>query len=89
MGNMKKLVLLFSVVAVAFALQAGDSPSPKDKAAGDKGKAACCEKAKGASCDKAKGGCCGKAEGKGCCSAGAAKGTAKKPIKSPKDAGNS
>ncbi len=76
---MKKLILLLSVVAVAFALQAGDSTCPKDKAA--------CDKAKTASCDKAKAGCPASADAKkGCCPAsGVAKDTAKKPVKSPKD----
>ena len=81
MATMKKIVLLFSVVAVAFALQAGDACCPKDKAA--------CNKGTAAACDKAKGGGCAKANAKGCCPAGAAKDTAKKPIKSPKDSGAS
>ena len=80
--TMKKLVLLLSVVAVSFALQAGDSTCPKDKAA--------CDKAKAAACDKAKAGCPASAEAKkGCCPAGAAKETAKKPVQSPKAKGNS
>lgn len=81
MPTMKKLILLFSVVAVAFALQAGDASCPKDKAA--------CGKAKSAACDKAKGGCPSQAEAKGCCPSGAAKDTAKKPVKSPKDSSRS
>lgn len=76
MATMKKLVLLLSVVAVSFALQAGDSACPKDKAACDKAKAAACDKAKAANCEKAKG------EAKGCCPA--AKEAAKKPAPSPK-----
>lgn len=84
---MKKLILLLSVVAVSFALQAGDSTCPKEKAACDKAKAAACDKSKAACCDKAKAGCPASAEAKkGCCPAGGvAKDTAKKPVKSPKD----
>jgi hypothetical protein len=58
---MKKIVLLLSVVAVSFALQAGDQACPKGKGACDKAKDGTCEKAGG--CDKAKG------EAKGCCPA--------------------
>ena len=81
MTTMKKLVLLLSVLAVSFALQAGAGICPKDKAA--------CDKAKAAACDKAKAGaCCAKAKAeaaKGCCpGAAAAKETAKQPVKSPK-----
>ena len=47
MRIMKKLVLLLSVVAVSFALQAGDGACAKNKAACDKSKAAACEKGKG------------------------------------------
>ena len=76
---MKKLVLLLSVVAVSFALQAGDGDCPMKKAACDKAKATGCEKAKAGSCDKAE------AEGKGCCPAAKkAQEAAKKPIPSPK-----
>lgn len=84
MATMKKLVLLLSVVAVSFALQAGDSACPKDKAACDKSKAAACDKAKAGTCDKAKAANCEKAKGeaKGCCPA--AKEAAKKPAPSPK-----
>ena len=49
---MKKLALILSVVAVSFALQAGEGTCPKDKGACDK--AGTCEKAKAGSCDKAK-----------------------------------
>lgn len=77
--TMKKMIALFSVVAVAFALQAGEAACSKDKAACDKKKAA---------------GCPAKAEVKGCCpskgdcSAKVAKADgAKKPVKSPKAAG--
>jgi hypothetical protein len=90
MRTMKKLILLFSIVAVSFALQAGDNTCQKDKAACGKDKAAGAEKA---ACDKAK------AEGKGCCAAMAGKGGAcakgakqassKKPLQSPKAAGAS
>ncbi len=89
---MKKLALLLSVVAVSFALQAGDNTCPKDKTACDKAKAATCEKAKAGECDKAKAAACEKAKGeaKGCCPAGgAAKETAKKPTPSPKESGKS
>ena len=85
--TMKKLILLLSVVAVSFALQAGDSTCPKEKAACDKSKAAACDKAGTAACDKAKSACPASAEAKkSCCPAGgAAKETATKPTKSPKD----
>jgi hypothetical protein len=83
---MKKLILLLSVVAVSFALQAGENTCPNDKATCDKSKAATCDKAKAATCDKAKSGCPAQAEAKGCCPAGgAAKDTAKDATKSPKD----
>jgi len=76
---MKKLVLLLSVVAVSFALQAGDGACSKDKAACDKSKAAACEKVKVGTCTKAT------AEAKGCCPAGKkAEEAAKKPAPSPK-----
>lgn len=79
---MKKLVLLLSVIAVSFALQAGNAACPKDKAA--------CGKAKAGTCEKAKAGCPASAEAKkSCCPAGAAKETATKPLKSPKAKGNS
>jgi hypothetical protein len=84
--TMKKLILLLSVVAVSFALQAGENACPNDKAACDKSKAAACDKTKATSCDKAKSGCPAQAEAKNCCPAGgAAKETAKQPVKSPKD----
>jgi hypothetical protein len=47
--HMKKLALFLSVVAVSFALQAGEGTCPKDKGACDK--AGTCEKAKAGSCD--------------------------------------
>ena len=78
---MTKLVLLLSVVAVSYALQAGDGACTKDKAACDKAKAAGCEKAKAGTCDKAK------AEAKGCCPAAKkAEEAAKQPAPSPKTA---
>ena len=52
MRTMKKLVLLLSVVAVSFALQAGDGACSKDKAACDKSKAAACEKVKVGTCTR-------------------------------------
>jgi hypothetical protein len=68
---MKKLVLLLSVVAVSYALQAGDGACSKDKAA--------CEKSKGVALEKAK------ADGKESCAAGKkVEETAKKPVASPK-----
>ncbi len=71
MVYMKKLVILLSVVAVSFALQAGDGTCSKNKAACDKSKAAACEK--------------GKAEAKGSSSASkTAEEAAKKPAPSPK-----
>lgn len=74
---MKKLILLLSVMAVSFALQAGESTCPKDKTA--------CDKSKAAACEKAKSGCSASAEAKSCCpKTGTAKETAKKPVKSPK-----
>jgi hypothetical protein len=79
MCTMKKLILLLSVMAVSFALQAGDSTCPKEKAACDKAKAACCDKAKSG---------CPKGEAKGCCPAKADKQASdKKPAQSPKAAG--
>lgn len=51
---MKKLALILSVVAVSFALQAGEGDCPKDKAGCEK--AGQCEKGKAGSCDKAKDG---------------------------------
>jgi hypothetical protein len=82
-ATMKKLILLFSVVAVAFALQAGGE--------------ACCSKDKQAACDKSKAAsgpakasaagsaCCA---AKGSCSAKVAKvASAKKSVQSPKAAG--
>jgi hypothetical protein len=75
---MKKLVVLLSVVAMSFALQAGDGDCPK-KATCDKAKAATCEKAKAGKCDKAE------AEAKGSCPAAKnAQDGAKKPVVSPK-----
>ena len=53
-AGMKKLALILGVVAVSFALQAGEACS-KDKAGCDK--ASKCEKAKDGSCEKAKA-CC-------------------------------
>ena len=70
MEIMRKLVILLSVVAVSFALQAGDGACSKNKAACGKSKTAAGEKAKTGTCDKAK-----KAEE-----------AAKKPAPSPKTA---
>jgi hypothetical protein len=79
MRIMKKLVLLLSVVAVSFALQAGDGACSKDKAACDKAKVAACDKVKVGTCTKAT------AEAKGCCPAAKqAQEAAKKPAPSPK-----
>jgi hypothetical protein len=80
---MKKLILLFSVVAVAFALQAGgESCCPKDKkVACDKSKAAgCMAKVGGAgsACSAAKGSCPAKA---------AKAASEKKLVQSPKAGG--
>lgn len=76
---MKKLVSLLSVVAVSYALQAGDSACSKNKTACDKSKAAASEKVKVGVCTKTA------AEAKGCCPAGkTAQGAAKKPAPSPK-----
>ena len=81
MRIMKKLVLLLSVVAVSYALQAGDGACSKDKAACDKSKAAAGEKVKTGTCDKAT------AETKASCpSAKQAEAAAKKPVRSPKTA---
>ena len=81
-ATMKKLILLFSVMAVAFALQAGGE--------------ACCSKDKQAACDKTKAASCaakaGMASGacsaaKGSCPAKAGKTVSvKKPVQSPKAA---
>ena len=79
MRTMRKLVLLLSVVAVSFALQAGDGDCPKSKAACGKSKAAACEKTKTGLADK------GKADAKACCPAAKKAETAvKKPVASPK-----
>ena len=87
MGHMKKIVILLSVVAVSFALQADDGACSKDKAACDKSKAAACDKSKAGACEKVKVGTCNKstAEAKGCCPAGKkAEEAAKQPAPSPK-----
>ena len=79
MRTMRKLVLLLSVVAVSFALQAGDGDCPKNKAACDKSKPAACEKTKAGLADK------GKADTKACCpAANKAEAAAKKPVANPK-----
>lgn len=88
---MKKLILLFSVVAVAFALQAGgESCCPKDKkVACDKSKAASCQAKAGCSAkagDSAKAGCSSMA---GCPAKLAKADTAKKTAQSPKAGGES
>jgi len=87
---MKKLILLISVVAVAFALQAGDASCPKAKAACAGAQAAGCSKAQAASCCKAQAAGCAQAQAgcsaKGGCPASVAKDTTKKPLRSPKDA---
>lgn len=71
MGYMKKLVILLGVVAVSFALQAGDGVCSKNKAACGKSKVAACEKSKAGT--------------KGSCTAGKAlEEAAKKPAPSPK-----
>ena len=71
MRIMKILVILLSVVAVTYALQAGDGTCSKNKAACDKSKAAACEKSK--------------AEAKSTCTPGkAAQEAAKKPAPTPK-----
>ena len=81
MRIMKKLVILLSVVAVSFALQAGDGACSKDKAACDKAKVAACDKVKVGTCTKAT------AEAKGCCPAAKkAEAAAKKQLASPKSA---
>lgn len=81
MLNMKKLIILLSVVAVSFAVQAGEGCA-KDKAACSKEKAAACDKANKSDCAKV-------AEAKGCskgaCPAKASQTANKKPLKSPKD----
>jgi hypothetical protein len=74
---MRKLVLLLSVVAVSYGLQAGDGTCSKDKAA--------CDKSKVAASDKAKAGSCDKATVKGSCPAAKkAEEAAKKPAPTPK-----
>jgi hypothetical protein len=77
---MKKLLVLLSVVAVSYALQAADGECPMAKGKCDKSKAGSCEKAKMATSNK------GKTEAKGCCPvAKKAQVGAKKPIASPKN----
>ena len=79
MAYMKRIVILLSVVAVSYALQAGDGACSKDKAACDKSKVAACEKVKVGSCTKAS------ADAKGSCPAAKqAEEAAKKPAPSPK-----
>ncbi|HSA12137.1 MAG TPA: hypothetical protein P5205_17380 [Candidatus Paceibacterota bacterium] len=76
---MKKLVILLSVVAVSFALQAGDGTCSKDKTACNKSKTATGEKIKVGTCNK------GTAEAKGSCPASKKAGeAASKPVQSPK-----
>lgn len=89
MRTMKKLIVLFSIVAVSFALQAGDSSSQKDKPA-------CCAGKAASGVAKAEG-CHGKAtaQGGGCCAAKGscpmklAKADTVKKLQSPKAAGES
>ncbi len=84
---MKRIVLLLSVVAVSYALQAGDGDCQKNQAACAKTKTVACEKVKTGACDKAKVGTCDKttAEAKGCCPAAKkAQTAAKKQLASPK-----
>ena len=79
MRIMKKLVLLLSVMAVSFALQAGDGACSKNKAACDKSKVAAGEKVKVGTCAK------GTAEAKAACPATKkAEEAAKQPAPSPK-----
>ena len=79
MRIMRKLLLLLSVVAVSFALQAGDGTCAKNKAACDKSKTAARAKSQAAACEK------GKVEAKGSCPASkVAQEAAKKPAPSPK-----
>jgi hypothetical protein len=73
--------MLLSVVAVSYALQAGDGACSKDKAACDKSKVAAGEKVKVGTCTKAT------ADAKGCCPAAKqAEEAAKKPAPSSKTA---
>jgi len=89
---MKKLVLILSVVAVSFALQAGDGTCSKSKAAcGDKSKVATCDKSKVAAgdtlktgtCDKVKTSTCDKVKTGTCDKAKKAEEAAQKPAPSP------
>ena len=87
LSTMKKIVLLLSVVAVSYALQAGDGDCQKNQGACTKTKTAACEKVKTGTCDKTKIGACDKAtaEAKGCCPAAKkAQAAAKKQLASPK-----
>lgn len=87
LSTMKKIVLLLSVVAVSYALQAGDGDCQKSQAACAKTKTSACEKAKTGACDKVKTGACDKtdAEAKACCPAAKkAQAAAKKQLASPK-----
>jgi hypothetical protein len=47
---MKKIALILSVMAVSFALQAGEGVCPKDKGGCEKAKAGACEKGKAKDC---------------------------------------
>lgn len=90
MATMKKLILLFSIVAVSFALQADDSTAPKEKAACCAAKTAATAKCadKAAACPamaKAKGSACCAA--KGSCPVKLAKARTAKKLQSPKAAG--
>jgi hypothetical protein len=82
MLNMKKLIILLSVVAVSFAVQAGEGCA-KDKAACSKEKAAACDKAKKSDCTAKV--AAGKDCSKSACPAKANQTADKKPLKSPKD----
>ncbi len=85
-ATMKKLLVLLSVVAVSYALQAGDSGCPMAKGKCDKAKAGSCEMGKKSTSGKVK------VEEKGCCPAAGkvrdggkkVQDAAKKPIGSPK-----
>ncbi len=77
MGHMKQLIVLFSVAALSFALQAGDGACAKDKGSCCKAKAAACEKGKTCVCEKGKKCACGKDCKCSCCAEKKAKKEAK------------
>ena len=84
MRTMRKLVILLSVVAVSFALQAGDGACSKDKSACSKSKVAAGETVKTGACTKTQVGACTKTQAGTCDKSKKAEEAAKTPAASPK-----